>query len=89
MHKRSSDSEGTSLAVVLEELITRVPGKSMRSLARAWNSSEKYGVGGLQLQILCYEESSIHVEGKREDAGQAQREPPVGVGQGGLTSHLT
>ncbi len=27
--------------------------------------------------------------GKQEDTGLAQREPPVGVGQGGLASHLT
>ncbi len=40
------------------------------------NSSEKDGVGGLELQILCYEERSIHVGDKREDADQAQGEPP-------------
>ncbi len=27
--------------------------------------------------------------GKQEDTGLAQGEPPVGVGQGGLASHLT
>jgi hypothetical protein len=29
------------------------------------------------------------VGGREEDTGQAQGEPPVGVGQGGLASQLT
>jgi hypothetical protein len=29
------------------------------------------------------------VGGKQEDTGLVQGEPPVGVGQGGLASHLT
>jgi hypothetical protein len=38
------------------------------------NSCEKDGVGGLELQILCGEESSIHVGDKQENADQAQGE---------------
>ncbi len=52
-------------------------------------SCENYGVGGLELQILCNEESSIHVGDKQEDAGQAPGDPFAGVGEGGLASHLT
>ena len=46
--------------------------------------------GGLERQILCYEERSIYVgasTGKEEDAGLAQ-EVPLG-GEEGLASQLT
>jgi hypothetical protein len=45
--------------------------------------------GGLERQILCYEERSIYVRvltGKAEDAGLAQEEPLGGVGEEGLAS---
>ncbi len=56
-----------------------VPGAGYEHLR---NSCEKYGVGGLELQILCYVERSIHVGDKQEDADQAQGEPFGGVGEG-------
>jgi hypothetical protein len=48
--------------------------------------------GGLERQILCYEERSIYVRaftGKEEVAGLAQEVPLGGVGEEGLASQLT
>jgi hypothetical protein len=44
--------------------------------------SKIYGLGRLEVQILCYMERS----GKQEDAGLVQGVPPGGVGQGDLAS---
>jgi hypothetical protein len=46
------------------------------------DNCEERGAGGLEIQILCYEERSIDVRaltGKEEDAGLAEEEPPGGV----------
>ncbi len=46
------------------------------------DNCEERGAGGLEIQILHYEEMSIDVRaltGKEEGAGLAQEEPPGGV----------
>jgi hypothetical protein len=81
------------LVADLEELITRdpaqVPDVPRPGDEHLQNSCEKDDVGGLELQILCCEESSIHVGDKQEDADQAQGEPFGGVGEVAPASHLT
>ncbi len=89
---------GPFLAASLEELITMdPPGRPMRALVQKRNifriTVSKEVAGGLDIQILCYEERSIYVRaltGKEEDAELAQEEPPGRCWRrrSGLPTHL-
>ena len=98
MHKKRSDCILIFLAASPEELITMdPPGRPMRALVQKRNifriTVSKEVAGGLDIQILCYEERSICVRaltGKEEDAGLAQEEPPGRCWRrrSGLATHL-
>jgi hypothetical protein len=97
VYKRLSDCMWTFLASTLQELITRDPwGRPKPTLGQKLNifrtTVRKDVAGGLDKQILCYEERSIYVRaftGKEEVAGLAQEVPLGGVGEEGLASQLT
>ena len=97
VYKRLSNFMWPFLVASREELITRDPwGRPKPTLGQKRNifrtTVRKDVAGGLERQILCYEERSIYVRtftGKEEDAGLAQEVPLRGVGEEGLTSQLT
>jgi hypothetical protein len=97
VYKKLSDCMWTFLASTLQELITWNPwGRPKPTLGQKLNifrtTVRKDVAGGLEIQILCYEERSIYVRaftGKEEDSGLAQEVPLGGVGEEGLASQLT